>query len=158
MLTVKKAPKIFQLVQIISARFLTVNQHFVDVAHVGPLPRVKPWQLWRFFCPKTPPLSLSLSLQSLSHWPASIFLPSLCRHCKSGDTPSSSSPFMELLPRNLENLKAVETRSDSLVSEFAKDESTEFALPVESSSQVLTLLSSSILPIIFVLDVFCCSD
>ncbi|CAK9317153.1 unnamed protein product [Citrullus colocynthis] len=42
---------------------------------------------------------------------------------------------MELLPRNLENLKAVETRSDSLVSEFAKDESTEFALPVESSSQ-----------------------
>ncbi|XP_038896199.1 cold-regulated protein 27 isoform X2 [Benincasa hispida] len=42
---------------------------------------------------------------------------------------------MELLPRNLENLKAVETRSDSIVSEFAKDESTEFALPVVSSSQ-----------------------
>ena len=52
---------------------------------------------------------------------------------------------MELLPPNLENHNAVETRTDSLISELAKDESTEFALPVESSSLVLTLLSSSYL-------------
>ncbi|XP_022976397.1 uncharacterized protein LOC111476815 isoform X1 [Cucurbita maxima] len=41
---------------------------------------------------------------------------------------------MELLPPNLENHIAVETRTDLLISELPKDDSTEFALPVESSS------------------------
>ncbi|KAG7037801.1 hypothetical protein SDJN02_01432 [Cucurbita argyrosperma subsp. argyrosperma] len=42
---------------------------------------------------------------------------------------------MELLPPNLENLKPKETRTDSLISELAMDESTEAPLQDESSSQ-----------------------
>ncbi|XP_008452555.2 cold-regulated protein 27-like isoform X1 [Cucumis melo] len=42
---------------------------------------------------------------------------------------------MELLPRNLDNLNSREARSDSLVSEFVKDGSTEFCRPIESSSR-----------------------
>ena len=114
------------------------------MALVGPLPRVKPWQLWRFFRPKnTASLSLSLLFNISPTGPLPSFFPSsLSRHCKSGDNPSSSSPFMELLPPNLDSLNPRETRADSLVSEFVKDQSTEFSRPIESSSRALTLLTS----------------
>lgn len=52
---------------------------------------------------------------------------------------------MEFFPPNMENIKAAEIQTDSLPLESAEDDATEFPLPMESSSQVLsqfTLLSS----------------